>query len=153
LIGSFIEVARPGKKLKLIGYIVQENGCWDWVGARTNKGYGNLAVEGRFVPAHRYVYEQEVGPIPEGLTLDHLCRNRACVRPDHLEPVTHKENCLRGVSLFAEQARRTHCIRGHPLSGENLELNNIGGGKIGRRCKICRRANARKRWKERSGKR
>lgn len=76
---------------------VNENGdCWEWQMARNSSGYGSYMVETRTAMlAHRYAYEQMVGPIPEGLEIDHLCRNRGCVRPDHLEPVTHSENMRR----------------------------------------------------------
>jgi hypothetical protein len=94
------------------------------------EGYGYYHPPGtgpRNVRAHRYVYERLVGPIPAGMTLDHLCRNRACVNPAHLEPVTGPENTRRAVAL------QTHCLRGHPLSGPNLYCRN------GRRhCRECR---------------
>jgi hypothetical protein len=72
-------------------------GCWEWRGARNTNGYGVFRVDGRLVLAHRFCYEQLVGPIDAGRELDHRCRNRACVRPDHLEPVDHATNVRRGV--------------------------------------------------------
>jgi hypothetical protein len=86
---------------------------------------------------HRYAYEALVGPIPDGKQIDHLCRNRACCNPEHLEPVTIQENIRRGEGPQAINARKTHCIRGHALSGDNLYLVPKSGR---RNCVICRQA-------------
>jgi hypothetical protein len=80
--------------------------CWEWQGRKSPDGYGTFSVEGRAIPAHRYAYESRVGQIPHGLVIDHLCRNPSCVKPQHLEPVTPRENWLRGVSPSAREARR-----------------------------------------------
>lgn len=116
--------------------------CWLWTGAKRSRGYGNVGRKAggrqRNAGAHRVAYEAIVGPVPEGLVLDHLCRNTLCVRPDHLEPVTTRENLLRGVSPSAERARQTHCREGHPLSGANLAFER--GGRS-RRCLKCRQRN------------
>lgn len=107
--------------------------CWPWLAGCTSRGYGDFYYDGKQVRAHRFAYELLVGPIPEGLQLDHLCRVRHCVNPQHLEPVTHRENVLRGIGPTAEQARRTHCIHGHPFSEDNLRI-----GANGRRyCRAC----------------
>jgi hypothetical protein len=112
-----------------------ESGCWEWTGAITRLGYGNAYVGGRTMLAHRAVYEALVGPVPNGLTLDHLCRNRGCVNPAHLEPVTHRENVLRGEGFAARHARKTHCPRGHPYDEKNTEWYRGG-----RYCRACRTA-------------
>lgn len=87
--------------------------CWLWTAGKNSGGYGVTYASGRAMVAHRWAYESEVGPIPAGLQLDHLCRVRHCVNPAHLEPVTIRENVLRGVGLSAHNARKTHCPRGH----------------------------------------
>lgn len=102
--------------LRNIQYDIR-SGCWWWLGARS-KGYGDVRVAQRgHVQAHRLTYELLVGPVPEGLELDHLCRHRSCINPAHLEPVPHVVNVHRGTSPSAINARRTTCIRGHsPLT-------------------------------------
>jgi HNH endonuclease len=110
--------------------------CWLWT-ASTKNGYGQIGAGGKHgkpLYAHRVAYELVNGPIPEGLHLDHLCRVTLCVNPAHLEPVTRRENILRGESPIAKQARKTECLRGHPLSGANLYTDPKGK----RSCKICR---------------
>lgn len=109
-------------------------GCWLWK-RYTHKGYARFRAEEKTVDAHRWAYERYVGKVPKGLQLDHLCRVRRCVNPSHLEPVTSRENCLRGFGLSAQRARQTHCLRGHPLSGGNLSY--AGVGRTHRRCLKC----------------
>lgn len=115
------------------------DGCWDWTGQKT-AGYGRLSAQGRGRPgqkthlAHRFAYKLLVGPVPAGLQLDHLCKNRSCVNPAHLEPVTPQENVLRTEGPPALNARKTHCPRGHPYSEENTWFK-----KSGRTCKTCAR--------------
>jgi hypothetical protein len=113
------------------------DGCWEWTAARHN-GHGFFNVGGRTTTAHRVSYEQIVGPIPDGLQLDHLCRNRGCVNPMHLEPVTCGENLARGETINAINAAKTHCPQGHPYSGENLKITPQGF----RECKECNGAKA-----------
>lgn len=98
------------------------DGCWQWKSLRSGDGYGRVRHQKKDQLAHRVVYELLVGPIPEGLTLDHLCRNRGCVRPAHLEPVTLAENTRRGQGMSARNARKTHCLNGHALTSENLDF-------------------------------
>jgi hypothetical protein len=108
--------------------------CWLWRGARTGGGYGQLIIDGRRTYAHRWAYESLVGDIPVGLQLDHLCRTRHCVNISHLEPVTVRENVLRGEGVSARHARKTHCPSGHPYSSGNTYLSR------GRRsCRQCHR--------------
>jgi len=107
--------------------------CWRWTGALRD-GYGLFLNTNRSESAHRWNYERLVGPIREGLQLDHLCRVRRCVNPEHLEPVTQRENVLRGIGASALNARKTHCIMGHLLLGENLDRYASAGH---RKCRTC----------------
>ena len=115
--------------------------CWYWLAGKTSKGYGDFWLNRKHKLAHRFSYEQLVGEIPQGLTLDHLCRNRGCVNPNHLEPVTKGENVLRGVGITANNVKKTHCPQGHEYSGKNLYIQPDGR----RVCKECNRNKA-KRW-------
>lgn len=107
--------------------------CWEWLGYITKAGYGQF---GRNMIAHRLAYELEVGEIPAGLQIDHLCRNRSCVNPDHLEPVTGRENTRRGESFSARLAAQTHCKRGHVFTPENTYVPPAGSNGL-RRCREC----------------
>lgn len=121
------------------------DGCWTWGGTILGDGYGQAWLGRQYrhrqAYAHRIVYELLVGPIPEGLQLDHLCRVRSCVRPDHLEPVTCQVNILRGFNRAALNARKVQCIRGHVMDDDNVYVAPSGG----RRCRTCRRAERRRR--------
>lgn len=121
---------------------IEVGDCWIWKGS--SRGYyGQYQYKGRSYLAHRYVYELLVAPIPAGMTLDHLCRNRPCVNPDHLEVVSSRINILRGASPHAINARKTHCKRGHEFTPENTTF--LKGG--GRRCRICARAKWSRWWR------
>ena len=121
-------------------HVDKTEGCWVWKGSKW-KDYGCFRIDGKSVKAHRFAYESLVGPIPEGMQLDHLCRNRSCIRPDHLEPVTNLENTLRGENFIARHIAKTHCAHGHSLSGDNLRIEIVNGGKR-RVCRTCNRERA-----------
>lgn len=108
--------------------------CWLWTRGKSGAGYGVVHYDGRMRSVHIVLYVSVFGPVPEGLELDHLCRNRNCVNPWHLEPVTHQENILRGNTIMARLARQTHCKRGHLLEGDNLY---VGKKRWGRNCIAC----------------
>jgi hypothetical protein len=120
---------RPWFEARLAAHVEVTGFCWQWVGSATTGGYGTVRVGGASVRAHRWVYEELVGPIPQGLVLDHLCRNPGCVNPDHLEPVTQKENVQRSL-----HCTRRWCPAGHDLH----DPENTYPGKR-RRCKPCTR--------------
>lgn len=126
--------------------------CWSWTCSRNSYDYGSFSVKDGPVPgkrrnkqAHRVAYELTIGPIPDGLTLDHLCRNRPCVNPYHMEPVTHAVNILRGQGAAALNAEKTHCKRGHPFSGDNLHIAPDGS----RCCRECSREKQRRQTRAR----
>lgn len=123
---------------------VTESGCVLWVGTTNQKGYGRFWCDQKkaLVSAHRFAYERERGPIPEGLTIDHLCRVTGCVRVEHLEVVDNRTNVLRGDNPPARHARQTHCKWGHPLDIENTRTTS--GGRVCRRCEQQRKNLGRK---------
>lgn len=123
---------------KVLSYTEKsESGCWLWTRAKKENGYGVVWDGSRTRYVHRVSYELFVGPIPDGLTIDHLCRVRSCLNPQHLEPVTAGENTLRGDSPAAVNARKTHCPRGHAFDHLNVDGQ--------RRCYQCDNLRAAKR--------
>lgn len=128
----------PGKGSKAVDPIARfwskvqlSEDCWNWLGGISDVGYGNFWYQGTTVSAHRFAYQLCVGAVPEGLALDHLCRNTACVRPDHLEAVTNRVNILRGISPSADNSRKSHCGNGHAFANHGVMLR-------GRRyCSVC----------------
>lgn len=120
---------------------VTESGCHEFMGARKKNGYGYVqGPEKKPRYPHRLIYELEVGPIPEGLTIDHLCRNRACVNVEHLEPVSQRENVMRGDTLAANNSAKTHCDIGHIFDKANTYTTKEGW----RRCRECNKLAARR---------
>jgi hypothetical protein len=115
---------------------VTDGDCLIWQGAVSSSGYGSVWDGARTVSAHRAAYEAARGSVPYGLTLDHLCRKKLCINPEHLEPVTNAENLRRAASA------RTHCKQGHPLSGDNLRIAVRSRG-VQRECIECARAGMR----------
>lgn len=116
-----------------------ESDCLLWIGARTSGGYGHMRVDGKTIGAHRLAYEHWIGPIPDGMEIDHVrsrgCRSRACVRPEHLEAVTRRENLVRGDTIPARNAAKVRCDAGHPLSEANTYVRK---DRPGRQCRTCR---------------
>ncbi len=112
--------------------------CWLWTGHLQSGGYGQMRLDGYLTLVHRIAYQAMVGPVPAGLQLDHLCRVRRCVNPDHLEPVTNRENVLRGAGITAQNAKKTHCKRGHAFDLDNTRWSPGGG----RACGACQRMKA-----------
>lgn len=117
-------------------------GCWVWRAALNTQGYGSFFAgpDRGVVGAHCFAYELMIGPVPPGLELDHLCRNRRCVCPLHMDPVTHDENVQRADN---RKPQLTHCKRGHALAGDNVRLVHRASGRVERWCRTC--ANARQR--------
>lgn len=122
------------------------SGCWLWTGHVDKNGYGSIKVKGKTCRVHRVSYETHMGPIPEGLVIDHLCRVTCCANPNHLEPVTNRENIRRGVSGDKGKHHRekklaqTHCPHGHAYSGKNLRYAPSGQ----RVCRTCSKLNMRR---------
>lgn len=113
--------------------VPKSGGCWLWTGHVNNRGYGRIGVGFDVKYAHRVSYELSKGRIPDGLQLDHLCRVRRCINPQHLEPVTNRENGYRGESVCSKNKRKTHCPQGHPYDLSNTYVRPSGH----RECRMC----------------
>lgn len=145
---------RIGLMQRLIRHCVidLDTGCWNWSAAIGNHGYGVIRLrengKSRAALAHRVSYEKFIGPFPAGKFSDHLCRNRRCINPYHIEPVTNAENTRRGEAGLKTgelMRNKTHCPKGHPYEGDNLKLSMQGGGKYQHRaCRICRAEDCRR---------
>lgn len=127
--------------LASVYYPEDGSGCWVWFGPLKGRGYGQMTLAGRNRSVHRVVYELLVGPIPADRELDHLCRNKACCNPAHLEVVTHRENVLRGNSFAALNAAATHCKHGHALTAANTY--SPPNRPTMRQCRACSRRRGR----------
>lgn len=125
----------PSPEQRFWAKVQKTDSCWIWTAAKYKAGYGHFQWGDRDWCAHRIAYTLLRGPIPEGMTLDHLCRNKSCVNPDHLDPCTRGENTLRGDTISTRNKLKTHCPKGHPYSGENLRYSPLGA----RMCRECRR--------------
>lgn len=118
--------------IRFMSKVKQNGSCWEWLPKKNSRGYGQFSLTGKTDVAHRVSYRHFKGDIPLNYQLDHLCRNRKCVNPEHLELVTKRENLLRGVGASAINSKKTHCPKGHEYTKENtLKSNNR------RICKEC----------------
>lgn len=149
---------RKRKKLppevRFFKYVVRrEDGCWEWTGGKSRTGYGHFycGPSGPYQPArramaHRWSYEHHVGPIPDGFETHHLCGNRRCVNPAHVQPMPYSEHCRQPGHCGVMRAHITHCPKGHEYTAENTRVK-----KGCRNCKACDRDLHRERYRQRVG--
>ena|SRR3990167_9090892 len=128
--------------LRFLKFVCFSDECWNWTSANV-RGYGRFGIKGRTYNAPRLIWSSLVGDIPSGMQIDHLCRNESCVRPSHLQVVTPRENVHRSMSRAGVNARKTHCIYGHELIGNNLILS-VRDGKTHRDCRLCMQERSRR---------
>lgn len=119
-----------------------ETGCWEWTGSTDGTGYGKFYFNQRLVPSHRFSWEMRNGKIQDGLEVHHKCRNKLCCNPEHLSPITRREHNMIPPNVAGINARKTHCLNGHPYSGTNLYVSPIGR----RVCRTCNKEKLRKRY-------
>lgn len=136
---------------RFMAFVVPEpnSGCWLWTGYVNSDGYAQFGVNGSSVGAHRWAYKRFVGEVSAPLMLDHKCRVRSCVNPDHLEAVTNRENARRGAmhGTFGKRNRsKMFCPHGHPLTGENVHIHRNGRCSPKRCCMTCKRARDMRRY-------
>lgn len=139
--GTLEPLVRLSHEEKFWSRVDASGDCWEWTRGKSSNGYGEFRVGATQRSTHRYAWTQLVGEIPAGKHLDHLCRNRICCNPDHLEIVTPRENCLRGEGPAAQNARKTHCDRDHELSEANTYTAKRRNGTTWRACRKCRAEN------------
>ena len=131
-------MTRPNTLVDFVKKIQPENDCWLWTGNK-RLGYARFKMRQHYFNAHRFAYELKYGNVPLGKELDHLCGNRHCVNPDHLEAVDHRTNVLRSPNTIAGiNIRKTHCKRGHEFTAQNTMPAYVKRG-VGRKCRMCYR--------------
>lgn len=140
------------QKERFMSYVmpIPESGCWVWMGGVGRGGYGKFYHNSKTVLAHRISYLDAFGEIPHGLQLDHLCRVRCCVNPNHLEPVTARTNVMRGEGPAAINSQKTHCVNGHSLEDAYAWIGSSHPYGL-RHCKACNRTNARQWYQRKKG--
>lgn len=129
-------MAQPSTLDDLQKWVDFTDSCWNWKGSVDRKGYGRVTFRGRKDRSHRLFYEMFIEKVPIGKQIDHLCRNRSCCNPAHLEVVTSRENTLRGESPPSLNAVKTHCLKGHEFTEENT-ITETKRGRVGRKCRTC----------------
>lgn len=136
---------------RFMDFVEKTTSCWLWNGPKNQNGYGKVSLwkpKRTTIAAHKFLFQKINGELPKGMELDHLCRIRHCVNPDHLEIVTHRENTLRGISMVAVNAKKTHCKYGHEFTKKNTKICK-SRGTIERNCKTCHAINSKKYRNER----